>query len=97
MQYPSEDLYGEDMTWQRFCVLLSGLDERTPLGKIVLIRSETDRDVIDNFTTSQRAIYNDWKTKQAERQAQRQPQGIPDGEQLKKQMAELQSMMASFS
>lgn len=85
------------MTWQRFCVLLSGLDEQTPLGKIVLIRSETDRDVIDNFTTSQRAIYNDWKRRQAEKQAQSRPQDVPEGEQLEKQIAELQSMMASFS
>lgn len=32
----------------------------TPLGQIVAIRSETDADVIRNFTDAQRKIRDDW-------------------------------------
>ena len=32
----------------------------TPLGQIVAIRSETDMDIISNFTDAQREIRNSW-------------------------------------
>ena len=32
----------------------------TPLGQIVAIRSETDAEIISNFTESQRKIYDEW-------------------------------------
>jgi hypothetical protein len=37
----------------------------TPLGNIVRIRSETDKDIIANFTDDQRKIRNEWLGKLA--------------------------------
>lgn len=52
------------MTWNEFCSLLSGLSAESPLGRIVQIRSETDRKVIRKFSPHQRKIYSDWQKKQ---------------------------------
>lgn len=49
------------MSWGEFCVLLSGLDGKTPLGRIVQIRAETDRDVIKRFTPEEKRIRRDWQ------------------------------------
>lgn len=51
----------DDMSWNEFCTLLSGIMPETPLGRIVSIRAEKDRSVIDRFTPEQKKIYNDWK------------------------------------
>ena len=37
----------------------------TPLGQIVAIRSETDAEIISNFTDSQKKIRNDWLNREA--------------------------------
>lgn len=52
-----------DMSWDEFSSLISGLNEQTPLGNYVRIRSETDASVIKDFTKAERKIYNDWKKK----------------------------------
>lgn len=49
-----------DMPWGEFCTLVSGLMSDTPLGQMVSIRSETDKNIIKNFTPEQRKIRNDW-------------------------------------
>lgn len=46
--------------------MLSGLDAETPLGRIVSIRAETDRERIKNFTKEERRIYNEWRNKSAQ-------------------------------
>lgn len=51
------------MSWDEFTTLLAGLNGETPLGRIVSIRSETDRERIKNFSKSERKIYNEWRTK----------------------------------
>ena len=48
------------MSYDEFCTLLSGLKPDTPLGSIVSIRSETDKDIIKHFTPQQKKIRNDW-------------------------------------
>lgn len=48
------------MKWDEFSSLLSGLSEDTPLGKIVLIRAETDKNIVKNMTTSQKRIRSEW-------------------------------------
>lgn len=53
------------MTWSEFSSLLSGIMPETPLGQIVAIRSEEDRDVLKNFTKDQHQIRNEWRSKQA--------------------------------
>lgn len=66
MQYPQKDLYDDEMDYKEFTVLLNGLTEDTPLGKIISIRCETDEDVIRNFSEGQKRIYDEWKQKQFE-------------------------------
>lgn len=50
----------EDMPWQEFCSLLSGIMPDTPLGSVVSIRAEKNPKVIKNFTKEQREIRNKW-------------------------------------
>lgn len=53
--------------WAEFSALLSGLSADTALGKVVAIRSETDQETIKRFSSYQKKIYDDWRTKQCER------------------------------
>ena len=53
--------------WAEFSALLSGLSADTALGKVVAIRSETDQETIKRFSSYQKKIYDDWRTKQSER------------------------------
>lgn len=50
-----------DMSWGEFCTLLSGINEKTALGKIVSIRAEKDNKIIKEFTQEQKRIRNQWK------------------------------------
>lgn len=54
-----------DMPYSEFCSYLSGIMPDTPLGNIVSIRSETNEEVIKNFTQEQRRIKSEWEKKQA--------------------------------
>jgi hypothetical protein len=56
----------DDMTWDEFTTLLSGLNGDTPLGNVVSIRSEKDPKRIKEFTKEQKRIHRDWQRKQAE-------------------------------
>ena len=56
----------DDMTWDEFTTLLSGLNADTPLGNVVAIRSEKDPKRIKDFTKDQKRIHRDWQRKQAE-------------------------------
>lgn len=60
----------EDMEWSEFCVLLGGLNEKTPLGRIISIRSEKDPKMIKEFTPDQKKIRNEWKKKHAKQMSQ---------------------------
>ena len=60
----------EDMEWSEFCVLLGGLNEKTPLGRIISIRSENDPKMIKEFTLDQKKIRNEWKKKHAKQMSQ---------------------------
>ena len=48
------------MAWDEFLVLLAGLNGETPLGHVVSIRSENDKERLKNFTPAERKIRNDW-------------------------------------
>ena len=54
------------MKWDEFSSLLCGLMPDTPLGNVVSIRSETDREVISKYNSAQRKIYNEWQHKNME-------------------------------
>lgn len=63
MQYKIRLREEENMTWGEFCTLLKGIMPKTPLGQIVSIRSEEDKDTLKNFTNDQKQIRNDWRNK----------------------------------
>ncbi|MNI44238.1 hypothetical protein D3C76_275810 [compost metagenome] len=51
------------MTWDEFCTLLAGIMPETPLGQIVQIRCENDREKLKNFTPEQHRIRNEWRAR----------------------------------
>ena len=57
----------ESVSWDEFKSLLAGIAPDTVLGRIVAIRSESDKDVIKHFTTDQKRIYNEWRDRKAKR------------------------------
>lgn len=52
-----------DMSWGEFSTLLAGIMPETPLGQIVSIRSETDKEMLKHFTADQHRIRNDWRSR----------------------------------
>ena len=54
------------MSWDEFCSLLKGIMPKTPLGQIVSIRAEEDKDILKNFTKDQHQLRNDWRNKISE-------------------------------
>ena len=55
----------ETVSWDEFRSLLAGLSPDSPLGRMVAIRSETDKEVIKHFTADQKRIYDDWRDRKA--------------------------------
>ena len=55
-----------EMSYDEFITLLTGTMPETPLGKIVSIRMETDREVIKKFNKEQKKIHSDWQKKMSE-------------------------------
>lgn len=51
------------MSWDEFTTLLSGLNADTPLGHVVSIRSEKDKERIKNFSQEEKRIRNEWASK----------------------------------
>lgn len=52
-----------ELQFDEFLNLTSCLMPDTPLGQIVAIRSEDNPDVIKEFNSAQKKIYNDWKNR----------------------------------
>lgn len=77
----------ETVSWDEFCSLLAGIAPETPLGRIVAIRSETDKEVIKHFTKDQRRIYDEWRTRRAKEM---------DAGTFEKEMASLEKMFAAM-
>lgn len=53
------------MKWDEFRDLLVGISPDTALGRIVSIRSETDKNMLKHFTKEQRRIRSDWMRRRA--------------------------------
>lgn len=66
----SQELGG--MKWREFSALLSGLDNKTPLGRVVAIRAEDDPKQLKQFTPEMRRIRNRWRTRKAKKMPQKQ-------------------------
>ncbi|MNF08612.1 hypothetical protein D3C80_2090740 [compost metagenome] len=59
----------------------------TPLGQIVSIRSEENKDMLQNYTQEQHKIRNEWREKQLEDMTV---------EETEEQMQELQELFAKM-
>lgn len=59
------------MTWDEFCSLVSGLGPDTPLGRMVTIRAEEDKENIQNFSKDQRRIWNEWRNRTAKQKTEK--------------------------
>ena len=79
----------EDMSWNEFCALLSGIMPKTPLGQIVSIRAEEDKDILKNFTDDQHRIRNEWRNRN-------NPINNMTDEEKENQIKEFEKMMASM-
>lgn len=53
------------MKWDEFRDLLKGISPDTALGRIVSIRSEERKEVLEHFTKDQHRIRNEWKARRA--------------------------------
>lgn len=67
------------MPWEEFKQLLSGISSDTPLGRVVSIRSETDRKVLRRFTKEQRRIRNEWMQRKVKRVSESDMNKILEG------------------
>lgn len=55
----------ENMKWDEFVALLSGLGPETPLGRVVSIRSENDPEMLKYFSKEQLRIRSEYRCKMA--------------------------------
>lgn len=55
------------MPWSEFSALLTGLNHETPLGQMISIRSEDDKDMLKNFSAKEKKLRNEWRSKEAKR------------------------------
>lgn len=53
------------MKWHEFKALLVGIGPETPLGRIVQIRAEDDKEILKGFTKEQHSIRNSWRSRRA--------------------------------
>lgn len=54
------------MKWKEFRDLLVGIGPDTALGRIVSIRAEDRKEILENFTPEQHRVRNAWKEKHVE-------------------------------
>lgn len=73
----------DTISWAEVKNLIRGLGPKTPLGEIVAIRSENDKNALKNFTPEQHKIRNAWRNKVAANK-------LKDVEKLDKDMDFLQ-------
>lgn len=52
-----------EMSWGEFTTLLSGIMPKTPLGQVISIRSENDKDMLKYFNQEQHRIRNKWRNR----------------------------------
>lgn len=69
------------MKWDEFRDLLVGLGPDTPLGRIVAIRSEEDKEILKRFTAEQQRVRSAWRRRKAKEMTREQMEVVL--EQLK--------------
>lgn len=55
------------MKWDEFIALLSGINHNTALGRMISIRSETNKDVLKEFTPEMRKMRAEWLNRNAKK------------------------------
>ena len=54
-----------EISWSEVKMLVSGLLSDTPLGRIIQIRSENNKEQLKNFTPEMHKIRNEWRNRMA--------------------------------
>lgn len=81
----------DDMSWSEFSTLLAGIMPETPLGQVISIRSENDKDTLKNFNSAQHKMRNDWRSRMSKKV-------VLDSKAAARQVANFQqAMKAVFS
>lgn len=57
----------QGMAWHEFAALLSGLGPETPLGRVVAIRAEEEKDHLKYFSPAQHRIRNEYRNQKAKK------------------------------
>lgn len=55
------------MPWDEFADLLSGIAPESPLGRMVAIRAEDDKEMLKHFSKEQHRIRNEWRSRNAKK------------------------------
>lgn len=58
------------MKWREFAQFMTGLDSKSPIGRIIAIRAEDDPEVLKNFNKDQHRIRNEWRNRKAKKMPQ---------------------------
>ena len=77
----------DTVSWDEFTALLAGLSPDTALGRVVAIRSETEKDIIKHFSSDQKRIYDQWRNRKASQMQE---------SDFAKEMANLEKMFAAM-
>ena len=79
-----------EISWQDWQKLVSGLMDDTPLGRVVAVRSEEDRERIQQFSPWQQQIRAEWAAFRANQMLETTTET-----DLRKQMAGLEKLLAN--
>ena len=74
------------ISWSEVKMLISGLLPDTPLGKVIQIRSENNKEQLKNFTPDMHKIRNDWRNRMAKDK-------LKDEEKLNKVFNNMEKML----
>lgn len=74
------------ISWSEVRMLVSGLLPDTPLGKVIQIRSENNKDQLKNFTPEMHKIRNDWRNRLAKEK-------LKDEESLNRTFENMEKML----
>lgn len=78
-----------NLSYSDWSKLVSGLMHDTPLGQVVTIRSEDDKDVLKKMTPEQRAVRSEWFAFRASNVQY-------SAEDMRRQSEQLEKMIASL-
>lgn len=83
-----------NLSYSDWAKLVSGLMDDTPLGRVVAIRTETNKDIIKGFNVAQNEIRRNWNKFKAKKKSR--DVATKSKENLKKQMDILEKMIANL-